>query len=151
MTERSLAWWELHPEVPRRLDYTSTLMRLNRFDEALAVVEGILPDFQDDRWVLLTMGKILAHLGHRERALEMDAKLVELGAAGIDSTTYAHGLAEYESAQIASLLGDRARATNLLREAVAAGFSDYLDIHTNPAFEPLWDDPEFQEIMRPKG
>jgi len=151
MAARSLAWWDLNPEVPRRLDYTSALKRLGRFDEALAVVEGMLPDFQDDRWVLLTMGQILAHLGHRERALEMDAKLVELGAAGIDSTTYAHGLAEYESAQIASLLGDRARATNLLREAVAAGFSDYLDIHTNPAFEPLWDDPEFQEIMRPKG
>jgi tetratricopeptide (TPR) repeat protein len=153
MAERSLAWWELHPEVPRRLDYTNALMRLGRFDEALEVVEAMLPDFPDTQPVLLATGKILAHLGRRDRALGIDAKLAELGAAGIHSISGegTHGVVEYRSAQIAALLGDHERAINLLQEAVSAGFFDYLDIHSNPAFEPLWDHPEFQEIMRPKG
>ena len=37
------------------------------------------------------------------------------------------------------------------RQAVATGYANYEWLHVDPDFEPLWGDPEFQEILRPKG
>ncbi len=62
-----------------------------------------------------------------------------------------HGVTQYRSAQIAARLGDHDRAINLLQQAVTAGFYNYLLIHRDANFESLRDDPEFQEILRPKG
>jgi hypothetical protein len=51
----------------------------------------------------------------------------------------------------AAQMGDKDRAIHLLQQAITAGYCDYMGIHVNPDFEPLRDDPEFQEIIRPKG
>ncbi len=61
------------------------------------------------------------------------------------------GEIEFFRAGIAAQLGETDRAIHLLRQAVAAGYCEYMWIHSHPPFEPLWDDPEFQEILRPKG
>ena len=37
------------------------------------------------------------------------------------------------------------------RQAVATGYANYEWLHVDPDFEPMWDDREFQEIVRPKG
>jgi len=153
MAERSLDWWEVHPDVPRRLDYTAALTLLGRYDDVLEVVEAMATEFPNSQPVLLKTAECLARMGDRERALEIEARLTVLGRAGLHSIRGIGelGLVEYRSAEIAALLGDADRAVSLLQEAITAGFCDYLHIHRNSAFEPLWDNPEFQEIVRPKG
>ena len=53
-------------------------------------------------------------------------------------------------ASIAARLGERDKALDLLREALAAGTLAHL-LHSDTDFESLWDDPEFQELIEPKG
>jgi hypothetical protein len=54
-------------------------------------------------------------------------------------------------ARIASLLGDEAAAVALLREALAQGREYGPGLHAELDFQPLWDFPPYQELMRPKG
>jgi len=152
MAERSMIWWDHHPDVPRRVDYSESLMSVGRIEEALAVMQKMLTECPDCQPFLTVAGWCYARLGDRNRALEIDAHLTELGEAELISIQVLghHGVIQYRSAQIASTLGDQDRAISLLQDAVTAGFNDYLAIHIDPRFEPLWDDPDFQEILRPK-
>jgi len=57
----------------------------------------------------------------------------------------------FTRAAVSALIGDRDDAIRLLHESLNQGFWDYDRLHSDPRFESLWNDPEFQEIMRPKG
>ncbi len=154
MADRSVAWWDDHPEVPRRTDYSQCLMGAGQVEEAWTILEKLVEEFPDNQlFVLQRAGVCAARLGDRARALEIDARLVELGEADLESNGILgyHGVTEYRSAQIAARLGDPDRAINLLQQAVTGGFYNYLLIHRDPNFETLWDDPRFKEILRPKG
>jgi tetratricopeptide (TPR) repeat protein len=54
-------------------------------------------------------------------------------------------------ARITALLGEKERAMTLLRDAIAHGAKFGTRIHCNIDFEPLWDYPPFQELLRLKG
>ncbi|MEE4270141.1 MAG: hypothetical protein V2I67_00605, partial [Thermoanaerobaculales bacterium] len=60
-------------------------------------------------------------------------------------------------AMIAAQLGDLDEALYLLRAGITGGALrvehnlNFHELRHNVFFEPLWDHPEFQEIMRPKG
>jgi tetratricopeptide (TPR) repeat protein len=54
-------------------------------------------------------------------------------------------------ARITALLGDKDGAMTLLRQAVSQGTRFGVRIHRDINFEPLWDYPPFQELVRPKG
>jgi tetratricopeptide (TPR) repeat protein len=54
-------------------------------------------------------------------------------------------------ARITALLGDKDGAMTLLRQAVSQGTRFGVRIHRDVNFEPLWDYPPFQELVRPKG
>jgi len=154
MADRSVAWWDDHPEVPRRTDYSQCLMGAGQVEEAWTILEKFVEEAPNDQlFVLQRAGVCAARLGDRARALEIDGRLVELGEADLESNGILgyHGVTEYRSAQIAARLGDHDRAINLLQQAVTAGFYNYLLIHRDPNFETLWDDPRFKEILRPKG
>ena len=48
--------------------------------------------------------------------------------------------------------GDRGRAVELLRDAIAQGAVDTWDhLHSEPAFASLHGYPPFDELLRPKG
>jgi len=94
-----------------------------------------------------------ARMGDHRRAMEIDDTLVK-----IDTTVPKpggvlghHGVVPYLRARIATQLGDTDRAIGLLRQAVTGGFYNYLLLHREPDFQPLWNDSAFQEILRPKG
>ena len=153
MAEKSVAWWDGHPEVPRRVDYSRCLMSAGRVEEAWTILDNLMQEHPDEQYVLKEAGVCAARLGDRTRALEIETRLAELGEKDLESDGIFgyHGVTQYRSAQIAARLGEHDRAINLLQQAVTAGFYNYLLIHRDANFESLWDDPEFQEILRPKG
>ena len=57
----------------------------------------------------------------------------------------------YWRACIASYLGEKDRAVELLKEAYAGGRGYNVDDHIDIDLEPLWDYPPFQELIKPKG
>jgi tetratricopeptide (TPR) repeat protein/TolB-like protein len=130
-----------------------SLMAARRYADARRIFEIQLAEKPEVRDWIAQLGVCAAHLGDRSTALEMDTRLVELGDnIGPTGVPYgARGSTELNRAGIAAQLGDRDRAIHLIQQAVAAGFREYMWIHADPNLEPLWDDPEFQEILRPKG
>ena len=54
----------------------------------------------------------------------------------------------WHRATIAVALGDRERAMTLLRKWADVAS---VPLHTKHEFEPLWDYPPFQELLRRKG
>jgi tetratricopeptide (TPR) repeat protein len=62
-----------------------------------------------------------------------------------------YGALAYETARIHAVLGNREEAIEALRQAVHDGFYRWNELHREFAFEGLREDPEFQDIMRPKG
>jgi tetratricopeptide (TPR) repeat protein len=57
----------------------------------------------------------------------------------------------YWRAAIAANLGEEGRAVELLRESYSLGRRHDIEDHVDVDVEPLWDHPEFQELIRPKG
>jgi len=157
LAERTVAWFESDAVLSTgtRCDPCQVwaLMAAGNNEKARGILEGLVAENPDSRGWVLGLGLCAARLGDRETALEMDTRFLELGDnIGPTGVPYdVRGSTEYDRASIAAQLGDRDHAIHLLRQAVAAGFSYYIAIHANPNFEPLWDDPEFQEILRPKG
>ena len=91
------------------------------------------------------VGALAARLGQHDEALEMDDRLQHF-----DSSCPA-GHRIYQRACIASQLGDRDEAIRLLREAISNGYWFYWGMHADIHLEPLWHDPEFVELIEPKG
>ncbi len=157
LAERTVAWFESDagPSPGSRCDPCEaySLKAAGRYAEARSIFEKLLSEEPEIRDWSEQVGVCAAHLGDRETALEMDARLVELGESiGPTGVPYgSRGSMEIGRAGIAAQLGDRDRAIHLIQQAVSAGFSGYGWIHINPDFEPLWDEPDFQEILRPKG
>ena len=60
------------------------------------------------------------------------------------------GVAQWGRAGIEAALGNRDDALRLLREAIAQGWYEFMWIRTWDAFRDLRDDPEFQELWRPR-
>ena len=89
-------------------------------------------------------GTLAARRGDRAVALADAAELRRL------DRLYLYGDHTYWQARIASLLGDKAQAVDLMREAFSQGRQFTIDIHCDMDLEPLADDPAFRELMRPK-
>ena len=123
-----------------------SLMLVGRLDEARKVIEETFEARAD----IHKLG-ILANLAAREGRPEEVLRISRLA----DSLPRPQGSEANWSdtrgrAGIAVALGDREQAMTLLRELVALpASSPYL--HTRYQFEPLWDYPPFQELIRPKG
>jgi len=64
---------------------------------------------------------------------------------------YKYGQHLYCRARIASLLGEKKEAVDLLSQAFAQGYHFSISVHHEPDFEPLRDYQPFQELVRPKG
>jgi hypothetical protein len=92
-------------------------------------------------------------LGESDRALEIEERLKNTEDSDLESNGVLgyHGVTLYRRARIATQLGHRERALGLLQQAVTAGFNNYLLIQSEPDFETLWGDPQFQTILLPKG
>jgi hypothetical protein len=88
------------------------------------------------------LGVLAARRGDRAEAQPIDQRLAGL------SRPYLTGFPTYYRAQIAAVLGDRDRAVELLRDAIAQGAVDAWEhLHSEPAFAALHGYPPFDEVL----
>ena len=92
----------------------------------------------------------MAKTGDREEAVRVWRRLAELGPSPWPRPKF-FGYGLRLQAEIAAALGERERATRLLREAFAEGLHFDSFYHSDYQFEPLWGYPPFDELLRPKG
>jgi hypothetical protein len=111
------------------------LFLAGRLAECRRLLEGLDADSFAPFKIRGELGAVLARLGDPEEAL----RAVGLSETGDD--------APFIRAAIAAQQGERGRAVQLLREAGVGSSA----LHFYPQFEPLWDYPPFQELLRPKG
>jgi tetratricopeptide (TPR) repeat protein len=92
-----------------------------------------------------SLGVLAARKGNLKEARKISDELKKM------SRPYLFGRHAYWRARIASLLGEKQRAVELLRESFAQGnwYGTYLLQEID--FEPIKDYPPFKELMRPKG
>ena len=150
MAKRAIEWFE-RTELPShlatkvRLSLISALTLLDRNSEAHKIAEELLAS-DPGRWFFQgILGVEAARLGDRAVALEMSQRLAEV------DEPFTMGQPSYLRASIAAQLGDHQEAVGLLQQAVSRGYYRWGSFHIDLAFDPIRDDPEFQEIVRPKG
>ena len=150
MAGRALDWFnrtELSPEYMQsgRELSIAALCLLGRDLEAYELARKLLESEPDSWSNEATVGIAAAVIGDRATALKMSSRLAEV------EEPFTMGRPSYHRAAIAAQLGDRAEAIRLLQRATTRGFNDWNYLHIDIAFDPIRDDPEFQEILRPKG
>ena len=128
-----------------RFDLAQTQYLDRQLDEAEHLFTGLAAGSPQDVDYLGYLGAIAARRSDREGAERIADQLRDL------EQPYVRGRHTLWRARIASLLGQDAAAVTLLREALAQGRSYGLELHADLDFQPLWDFPPYQELMRPKG
>jgi tetratricopeptide (TPR) repeat protein/TolB-like protein len=147
---RSVGWFQTRPpaeaeEAGRRYGLGRSLYRAGRYEEAEAVFERLVEEHPSNVFFRGGLGFVCVKLGKEERASEIEAWLEGL------SDPYLNGINTFMRAAIAAARGERERAVALLQDAAAQGLPYDVPWHRDPALEPLWDYPPFQELLRPKG
>jgi len=128
-----------------RYDLAQTQYLDRQLDEAELLFTELAVDFPQNVNYVGYLGAIAARQGDREGAERIADQL------RVWEQPYIRGWHTLWRARIASLLGDEAAAVALLREALAQGIGYGPDLHADLDFQPLWDFPPYQELMRPKG
>jgi len=146
MAERSLAWYQTHPEVAGcQQCLLDALRQCERWVEAKAIAETLLAKEPNDIEVHGAVGIVAAHLGDVARARRIDGELAAL------TRPYLFGEHTYQRACIAAQLGEKDRGVELLRDAFAQGLEFTLEIHRDMNLAPLWGYPPYKDLMKPKG
>ncbi len=141
--QRSTAAREGIAEDPRT-HVTIALNDAGRWAEAYPLAKQMVavhPDSVDDWGVF---GVLAARTGRRDEVVRASAQLKAL------SQPYAFGRNTMWRGRIASVLGDRDVAVDLVRQALAEG-QYYYAVHVIAEFDTLRGYPPFQELIRPKG
>ena len=150
IASRAVAWHRSRPAeeraIPvRRWNLAYCLYFLEQWEEAARLLDPLLAEFPNDEEYVGLLGTIAARRGDYVIAEKRAAKL-----ASLERVMALPGQsAIINRAKIAALLGDRARAVSLLKDAY--GEQGTLELHTEIDFEGLRDYPPFQELTRPKG
>ncbi len=135
------------PEERQSISLGNSLMLVGRLDEARTLIEERFEGRPDnDLHKLATLAGLAAREGRPEEVLRISRLADSVprplgGGARLNDTWW--------RTTIAVALGDRERATALLRERLALRYEVWP--HTQFQLEPLWDYPPFQELIRPKG
>jgi hypothetical protein len=69
--------------------------------------------------------------------------------SAVDDDRITPGLTLAFRARLAQLLGECDDALRLIQEAIASGYSDWVNLHGD--WGCLSDNPEFQKLIAPKG
>jgi len=118
---------------------------VERWEEAGALFKALAAEKPDDVSYMGYLGCLAARKGDREDALRVSTQLRQT------NQPHLYGSHTYCRACIAAQLGERERAVELLREALAQGHPYGLWLHNDLDLDPLRDYPPFQELLRPKG
>lgn len=143
-------WYESRPDREKttedyRIDYAITLGLSERWRESGSILEELCTEFPDNLSYLLRLGIYSARSGDNERARNIISQLAEV------DRPYTLGRPTVNQAFIYGWLGEKEEAVRLLRVAYSQGYKYSTEWHRNELFEPLWDYPAFQDLLRPKG
>jgi hypothetical protein len=104
-------------------------------------------EFPDTIAQLGRLGTLAARKGDRELAAQISRDIINFDIQNIRR----RGRNTLWRARIASLLGDKQDAYELLKESLKQGQSYDYGLHREMDFEPLRDYKPFQELLKPKG
>lgn len=107
-------------------------------------MEALAKRTPDRREYMGFLGAIAARRGDSAGARNWSESLRQL------SRPYLFGSHSLRRARIAALLGEKAMAVDSLRDALAQGAFFGIEMHRDVDLEPLKDNPEFRDVMRPK-
>jgi tetratricopeptide (TPR) repeat protein len=119
-----------------------------QWDEAYEIYKELTKIHPDSYYHIKYISKqgcIAARKGNREEARRISEDL------GLLDSPYLFGRNTYQRACIASLLGEKQLAVDLLHQTMREGFLFDIDVIQQQDFLPLIDFPPFQEFIKPKG
>jgi tetratricopeptide (TPR) repeat protein len=146
---RAVDWLRARPsEVAATTDHQFALGRAlslaERWDEAEQIYTTLAAEIPGAPHFIGLAGVSAARRGNAARAR---AALQELEGRPDPQVLGRH---TFWRARLAAVLGERERAVDLLRAALAQGLVFSLGIHDAPEFDSLREYPPFQELVRPK-
>jgi tetratricopeptide (TPR) repeat protein len=158
LADRAARWWRSRPEgwasqEGMRASLGRSLYQAERWDDARALFAALATERPDDFDYRVSLGVIAARAGDRAEAERTAGQLRQLVAP------YTYGAPMYASARITALLGDEAKAVDLLRDAIAQGagsaqlepYGFAFSARHDMDLEPLRGYAPFEELIRPKG
>lgn len=161
--DRAVEWHRERPpsqrDDPRQLrDLAWALYAAGRFEEALPVYRRLVEMGEGSGDGIAAsyltrnrgrVGMLAAALGDTGTARRVARRLASDSLPRGDAAPFELGFTLYARAGIAAQLGERERATSLLRRARKRGCWGRTIHHLDgdPVFEPLQDDPEFRELV----
>ena len=150
VAEKALDWGRTQPQQEaarsdNRWLTAGMLYVLGRWEEAKQLYLQLAQKEPEDLDSLGRLGAIAVHTGDSATAERRYRELLSL------DRPFLFGQHLYNAARIAAVRGEQERAVELIREALAQGFSWDISVHREPDFESLRDYHPFQELLRPKG
>jgi serine/threonine-protein kinase len=116
-----------------------------RWEEAAALIEKLRSEDPENIDYIGYTGTLAARRADREGALSISEELRKI------DRPYTFGAQTYWRARIAALLGMKAEAVELLRQAFAQGYDYDIELFQEADLDPLRDYAPFRELMKPKG
>ena len=148
---RAVRWFESRPaeegRTPEhRITQALALEFVGRYDEAAAIVTGLAAEDTASQTYRGMLGVLAARRSDHATAQGVDEWLATR------PSRKPPGEATLYRAQIAAVLGDVARALDLI-EALPHRVhpTDFALLHSDPAFQVLLGEPRFQAYIRPRG
>lgn len=131
-------------------DYQArALLQAGRTVEAEQIAQKLVRAYPDQPDFLGTLGGIAAVAGDTAVLRTVSGHLLELSHTAADGS--AAGTVALARARIEALRGNHAVAIALIRQALSSGATTYFDVDRWPEFHSLAADPDFRELLRPRG
>jgi DNA-binding SARP family transcriptional activator len=154
---RALAWYDALPAaerdstpvVPYDLSWMLAAVRAwPQLGARIDRLERLAHTTTESSRSLCYRGLVAGHAGDTATVRRIDGELAaRLDRAGEETA----GDLFADRARLAAVLGQRDRAIDLLRQAFAHHVRFEVYLHSDPAFETIWSDPRFKQLMAPKG
>lgn len=136
------------PSESQQRGLAARMYLAQRWDEAYALYKDLTQNYSDSRYFVSysgRQGRAAVCRGDMEEARKISEEL------GLLDRPYLFGSHSYQRACVASLLGNKQQAVDLLQQAMREGYKFSIDVIQNQDFLPLQDFPPFQEFIKPKG
>lgn len=131
-------------------DYQArALLQAGRTAEAERIAQELVRANPDQPDFLGTLGGIAAVAGDTAVLRTVSGHLMELSHVAARGS--ASGAVMLARARIEALRGNHAVAIALIRQALSSGATTYFDVDRWPEFHSLVADPDFRELLRPRG
>ncbi|NIR10741.1 MAG: hypothetical protein GTN82_35420 [Candidatus Aminicenantes bacterium] len=149
IVKRTAAWYKNRPPQEaatekHRYNLARVLYLAEQWDESERISKDLAEKKPDNIEYKGNLGVLAARKGNQKEARQVLEQLKNM------NRPYLFGRHTYWCARIASLLDEKQRAVELLKESFAQGMIYRIDLHREIDFEPIKDFPPFKELIQPK-